>query len=331
MADLSMAYGVTGSRKTSAMGQAAEYLYEKTGGRITRAIYSDGGGWKPIKDRVDAGFIEPYNIQGEPDMPELLRKLSTGYWPERLENGLRPKGVYLKPPTADTWKKVGAYIWEGATTSAELLMKFLRDNQVSIGGDPVGKFTVAGSDFLEKVVGEKPGLFCSNNMKHYDFAQTSIIERFGDLVSLPVDRVLVTAHEASGTDEETREPLRGPGLVGKAGTPKIGRNVGEMIHFEKYVTPGARDGILKTEVRCYYESHPDPKFPNISYDCKSRVPKDLLPQLYKRFPGGFFDPSDFGEYLKFTDEILAQGTDVTAARKASIDSRLGIGKLVVAK
>lgn len=320
-----MVYGVSGSRKTSSMGPVSEYLYEKSGGKVTRAIYSDGGGWKPIKDRVEAGFIEPYNIQGEHDMPELLAKLAQGWWPERLENGLRPKGVYLRAPTADTWKRVGAYIWEGATTSAELLMKFLRDNQISIGGDPVGKFSVSGADFLQRVVGEKPGLFCSNNMKHYDFAQTSVIERFGDFVSLPVDRILVTAHEASGTDEETRDPIRGPGLVGKAGTPKIGRNVGEMIHFEKYVTPTGKDNVLKTEVRCYFESHPDPKFPNVSYDCKSRVPADLIPELVKEFPGGFFEPKDFGRYLKFTDDILAKGTDSAAARKASIDVRLGIG------
>lgn len=319
MAQLNLIYGASGARKTTAIGTAVPYLYERAGGKPGRAVYSDGGGYQVIKGVVEAGFLEPYNIQDEPNIPLLLHKIARGYWPEKLENGLRVKGTKLAPPNAETWKKVGFYVYEGLTSSAELEMKYLRDTQQAIGGEAVGKFNIV-NDFTTDA-DSKPALFCANNMKHYDWVQGEMITLLGEFAGLPVERVLISAHETAGTDDDTRDPIRGPALVGKAGTAKIGKNVGDSIHFEIYTKPVGT--VLQTDVKCYYVSHPDPKFPNVFYNAKSRVPAEMVPEMLKTFPGGTFTPDKFGEYLKTCDSLIATSGQGMVKLRTEIDTRLG--------
>lgn len=314
MAIISVHFGESGSRKTTSMGSAAEYLYERTGGKRGRAIYSDGGGWQVIKGAVDAGLVEPYNIQDEPDLPLLLHKLARGWWPTALVDGLRPRDAKLAPPTDATWKEVGWGIFEGLTSTSELLMKYLRDKQISIGGDPIGKFKI------DDPYGGAPMLFCANNLKHYDFVQGEMLTVLAEFAGQPVERWLITAHEAEGTDDGDRAPIRGPALVGKAGTTKVAKNVGDCIHYE--VVSKAVGALIQNEVRCYYVPHPDQKFANISYKCKSRIPEAQVGALDKAFPGGYFAPNRLGEFLRVTDELVARSGDEFAARKKAIDTKL---------
>lgn len=325
MAEVSVFFGETGARKTTAMGHAAEYLYERSGGKIGRAIYADGGGWRVIKGQVEAGLVQVFNVMDEPNFPMIMTKLSQGWWPSNLDpvTGLRPRDAKTgKPieqwiaPSPEVWSKVGFYIWEGLTSSAELNMKYLRDTQQSMGGDPVGKFTIA-----DPTSANSPMLFCSNNMKHYDWAATNIIERLTNFSGLPVERVLVTAHEASGTDEGTQESIRGPALVGKKATAKVARNLGDCIHFEVYSKKVGE--VTDTDVRCYFQNHPDPKFPSIFYHCKTRVPDTQIGELKKAFPGGYFLPDKIGDFLRTSDELILKGAQDAARRKAEIDARLG--------
>ena len=316
MAETSLLFGSTGAGKTTALGEASAYLYKSTGGKIGRAIYSDIGGYKPIQGLVDAGVIEVYNIAGEPNIPKLLHHLALGYWPEKLEKGVRPAGSKLKPPTDETWDKVGFYLYEGVTSSAELIMKFLRDKQIPIGGEAVGKFSI--DDGADKM------LFCSNNMKHYDFAQSEMLVVIGEFSTLPCSKVIMTAQEAQGQDDDTRDTIRGAAFVGKAATSKVGKNVGDYIHIETYAKadPAQQGQVLVTNRRAYFMAHPDPKFANIMYNCKPRIPLTEVSEVLKQFPGGWFDPARLGEYLEACDRAVARSTDKVRAWKAAADAEL---------
>jgi hypothetical protein len=319
VANTTLCFGKTGSGKTTSFGEAAKYLYEKTG-KPGRGIYSDGGGWKSIQGVVDSGIVEPYNITDEPNMPVLLHMLARGYWPDKLEDGLRPKGVKLTPQRG--LDKVGFYLYEGLTSSSELLMRYLRDRQIPIGGDAVGKFTVKDEE-------GKDWLFCANNMKHYDWVQGEMMVILAELTALPVAKVLISAHEAQGTDEDSKDPIRGPALVGKAGTGKIGKNVGDCIHYETYLST-AKDATATTAIRGYYKTHPDPKFPNIMYDCKARVPLAEIGGVEKAFPNGFFDPRDLGKFLEACDQAVNRSTTALKAWRAEVDAH-GAGAPSAAK
>lgn len=316
-------FGDTGSGKTTALGEAAKYLYETTGGKVGRAIYSDVGGWKPIQGMVDAGIIEPYNITNEPNIPKLLHKLAQGYWPTKLENGLRPPDVKLVKSPPEVWEKVGFYLYEGVTSSSELIMKYLRDTQQPIGGDPVGKFTIKA----DPIVGDEM-LFCSNNMKHYDWVQGEMLVVLAELSSLPVAKVIITAHEATGQDNDTKDPIRGAAFVGKAATAKVGKNVGDYIHFETYAK--VQGEVINTTRRAYFMAHPDPKFPNITYGCKPRIPLAEIGPVLKQFPGGFFDPKDLGLYLEACDQAVLRSTTAVKEWRAKVDASFSGAKREVA-
>jgi hypothetical protein len=330
MATLTCIYGDTGSRKTTALGKAAVYMYEATGGRPGRAIYADLGNWQAIRGVMDAGICAPFNISGEPDMPLLLHKLAQGWWPIELVDGAVPNTPAARHPVQAPWAigfprlkydpaalaQVGFYIFEGLTSASDLMMKYLRDKQVVIAQDVVGKFSIPDQDAGPG----KQTTFCANNMKHFGWAQDEMLALLSEFAALPVPRVFISAHEATGTDADTMDPIRGPGLPGKAGTGKVGRYLGDLIHFEIFnKTVGA---VQTSDVKAYYTSHPDPKFPNISYKCKTRIPEDQVAALEKRFPGGWFAPGQFDEFLRFTDELLASSGSAIAAKKAEIDARL---------
>jgi hypothetical protein len=322
VAETTLMFGDTGSGKTTALGEAAQYLYKMTGGKTGRAVYTDVGGWKPIQGMVDAGIIEPYNIIGEPNMPKLLHKLAQGYWPTRLEGGLRPPDVKLIRSPAETWNQIGFYLYEGITSSSELLMKFLRDTQQPIGGDAVGKFTIKA----DPIFGEEM-LFCSNNMKHYDWVQGEMLVVLAELSSLPVAKVIITAHEATGQDNDTKDPIRGAAFVGKAATAKVGKNVGDYIHVETYSKVAGE--VINTTRRAYFMAHPDPKFPNITYGCKPRIPLTEIGPVLKQFPGGYFDPKDLGLYLEACDRAVERSTATVKEWKQAVDRELALAKQAV--
>ncbi len=330
MAILTCGFGETGARKTTAMGRAARYMYERTG-LPSRAIYSDMGNWQVIRGEVEAGIIEPFLITGEPNMLQLLHKLARGEWPAKIQDGIAverhpvdpkdPTGIgdakMLKTP--DLGSKIGAYFWEGLSSTSDLLMKYLRDYRVNIKGEVPSQFQSMDKD------SGKATLFCANSLAHFGYTQDEmIVSLLAEFSALPVERVFITAHESEGTDEETREPIRGPALAGKKGTNRIGKNLGDLFHFDVYNKTDAAKGTVSTDVRVFYKNHPDPKFPNITYKCKTRVPEQLVAELERKFPGGYFSPTQFDEFLAFYDSLMdkaaADATEwrrkVDAARKA---------------
>lgn len=332
MAILICSYGESSSRKTTAMGRAAKYVYEKTG-LPGRAVYSDIGNWQVIRPLVEAGIVEPFNISGEPELLALLRKLSRGYWPTGLKDGRpverHPAPAGFKDPIGITMpkmsldpqlgSKVGFYIWEGLTSTSELLMKYLRDYRINIkANEPLSPFKTKDLDSGQDM------LFCANSMAHYGYVQDEMISTLlPELAALPVERVFITAHEAGGSDEGDKLPIRGPGLVGKAGTDRIGKNLGDVLHHEVYNEADPKDpkGLLVTKVRVYFKNHSDPRLLNTTYKCKTRLPEDQVAALEKIYPGGWFSVDKYDEFLAIYDGLLAKSSDNVAKWKQDLDKK----------
>lgn len=330
MAVLICCYGESSSRKTTSMGRAAQYMYKKTG-LPGRAIYSDTGNWEAIRPQVEAGIIEPFNITGEPELLMQLHKLARGEWPTKLVNGVAqerwPKadkapfdlGVAKMAKTPDLSKKVGFYIWEGLTSTSELLMKYLRDYRINIkANEALSPFSTKDQDSGQDMK------FCANSMAHYGYVQEEITSSLlPELAALPVERIFITAHECATTEEEggSKAPIRGPALVGKAATSRIGKNLGDVIHYEVFAKVDPKNtSVLTTDVRAYYKSHPDPKFPNIFYNCKTRLPEDKVAAMEAKFPGGFFSPNELDKFLEVYDGLLLDSAASMLEWKRSIDA-----------
>jgi len=328
MADTCLIYGDSGTWKTTNLGFAAKYLYERTGGKIIRLISADGGKWKPVEPLVALGIIEPFYVAEVPAPLVLIRKLSIGYWPDKLHNGYwDAKTGKLLPPTPEVWKRVGGYLIEGLTSLSDVEMEDLRDKQRKIGEDSVGNFTESGPG------GSGDEKFAANCRAHYGFVQREMLARLKSFSALPCDRVLFSAHEAKGTDEDTQAAIRGPALTGQKGTDKVPKEVGDCIHFEQYVKDVTEeDPITKgkftykqTSVRAYFMSHPDPVFKDILYKCKPRVPPETVGQLLAKYRGGFFEPTTehgLDEFLRFEDELLTRATDGQRKWKEAIDLQI---------
>lgn len=337
-------YGKSGTHKTTQIGFIARYIYEKTG-KPMRLVSADGGGWRPILPEVEAGLIEPYSIRNEPNPTFILHKIVEGWWPTEIKDGLRV-GKQLSQTSIEG---IGGYAFEGVTTISELMIDHLAGKK--LGMNPAYSLTMSSSgetisssekgdlkdkkfDSGEKLIDDK-GKELSNvvsgaySQDHYGYVQKTVIEKMVMSWDLPVELVVWTAHEAQGEDEMDRTTVRGPALVGKKGTPKIGRNVGMLIHCE----PTMVEKIIKknnvdikmevAEVRYHFMAHPDKIVSKITWEAKPRIPSTLMPELLKVYPNGFFVPSyteGLDRYLRVEDDLLEKGSNDAKDFRAKIDS-----------
>lgn len=298
-ANTRLIYGNSGTFKTTQIGFMAEYIWRKYH-KITRLISAEG--WAPIQDRVDAGLIVPWGIDKgdiKKNSPlSIVRKLSKGWWPK-----LNPHTgkLRLEPTTPEEWKQVGGIAIEGLDSIGDLFMEELRIRHQKVAEEVVSPFTattelVEGTDSAEQ--------FSASARSHYGFVQREVHGLVRGFSSLPVQEILFSSHEAKGEDEETRMVIRGPGVVGSAVTGSLPGWVGDCLHADSYSRPekvkvpdptDPKKQVeiiqLKTIVRVWFVKHPDEKFTSVSYPAKLRVPSRLLPKVYEKWPGGYFEPS----------------------------------------
>lgn len=333
-------YGRSGTFKTSQVGFLAQYIFEKTNGKILRLVSADGGGWKPIQPFIDAGLIEAFSIVDEPNPIFLVHKLVQGYWPKEIDK----QGKMVGKQVFKDLSKVGAYVFEGVTTISERFLDHLAGKKLGMNPSYSLRLSSSGEDIITSDKGDlvtkeyksTVSIVDENNkpleaitsgaysQDHYGFVQKAIIEKLIISWSLPVELVMWTAHEAEGSDEMDRNPVRGPAVVGKKGTPKIGRNVGTLIHAESFTTtkqilqpllnnkPQPPKIEEVTEVRYNFMSHPDKLSNKIIWECKPRTPAASIPSLLKEFPNGYFVPSTsngIDKFLKKEDELMNKGVE----------------------
>ncbi len=310
MAASILAYGKTGTTKTSQIRYIAEYVYEKTG-KKTRMITSDTGSlWAPVEDLVDAGIIIPLLFPTDPRYNPLatMRKLRRGEWP--TTNELKPSvQVGTQWKSQNTWtpwsavesSEIGAYAVESLTSYGSGILRDLAEKNISVGtGNVPGLRT------------EDAEVFASNTMQHYGMGQSEILEMLNSFIALPVEYVYFTALEGAGEDDDgpTKRTVLGPKSLGKAITEVIPQRVGDCLHLVDAIEEktGAR------EIRAYLRNHPDSQVAKMNWPAKIRLlnTPDVLNTFQKRYPEGFMKltiEKGIRELLEFKAEMATLAKD----------------------
>jgi hypothetical protein len=274
-----LVYGATGTHKTTAVGHFARYIHETTGKR-TRLIASDAN-VEPIQDYIDDGIIEPIFLVESPDLLGIAIQLCRGFWPDETGKLQRHLGI----------NDVGAYAWEGITSTAQLFMSHLAQKGQKIQEDVVGQFSEAGVKFG------------ANPRSHYGFVPQQIYMMLTDLGSLPVERVLVTAHEGKGQDDFSKQLVYGPAAVGTAATNRIPPYVGDLFHFDSVEVGNATAKSIET--RAYFRPHPDPQT-KVLWPAKTRLRPRAVEAVQAQWPEGFIKlelGSGIDEYFRLQDSL----------------------------
>ena len=347
MAKSILIYGPTGAWKTTQIRWLARYIYEKYE-KITRVIYtgaSDGG---LTKAEENAGLIESFRIGLRDNPCSMIRLLARGRWPRVVEDRGAIR-LQLVEPTADTWKKVGAIVLDSLGMGAEEAMRDTIDKGRPMAQEVVTPFTekveIVNAQGQVSTIEEK---FAAASKAHYGFGQNFASGIINAMSSLPVEIVMFTTMEKKVEEEDSsgRQTIYGPELPGNKLTPKVGGLVGDLLHFDQYfvtsevpdidpatnqqrmvtdpqtkkVTP-AMTKVMLPKTRVYFVKHPDLKT-GITFPAKPRIPSEKWPEMLKKWPCGYFEPTITGgldEYLKFEDELEGGATDALKEWREKID------------
>jgi hypothetical protein len=336
MARTGCIYGPTGSRKTTQIKRLAHYVAKRTG-KATLLLSLDGGGWAPCQPEVEVGMIRPYRCETATLPLVLLRKISQGYWPENPEE-TNPERINLIPINYD---EVAGFAIEGWTSIGGVVMRYLPDQGINVGGEDRKKAN-SNMSFAQavQVMGVwQPQDFGSNTRGDYNFVLRFLSGFVNNCASLPMEYVLHTALEAK-TEDDDRSTIYGPAIEGKKGTAQCGAWVGDLIHAQDYPVaktmkvPDPQDStkqieqsIIDMTVRFHFKKHLDPAT-GIPFPAKPRVTPEKLGELDKRFPGGYFEPTadgrdGFDAYLEMLDELSVGQADTLKDWRQRMDVKLG--------
>jgi hypothetical protein len=324
-------YGPSGSRKTTAVKHLSHYIAQKTG-KATLLLSADGGGWSPCEPEVQAGMIIPYRIDTATFPMPLMNAFSRGYWPKDLQATEAAK-INMVPID---WTKIGGIAVEGWTSISQVIMRYLPDKGISVGGEDrskLGGFTqpLMMDGKLEQMH------FRSNTRGDYGFIQAQLYGLVMNFNSLPCEYVMYTALE-SKTEDDDRSTIYGPSISGKKATNLAPSWVGDLLHAQDYTIKREVDDVdiatgkktqstlLETEVRFFYAKHPDPTT-GIPFPAKPRVTPEKIAELYKEFPGGYFVPSPtegFDKYLDVCDRLATEQaqSDTLKGWREKMDEKL---------
>jgi hypothetical protein len=328
-------YSDTGGRKTSQVKSFAHYIAETTG-KATLLLSGDGGGWEPCDPEVRAGMILPYRVETSTLPLIILRRISQGFWPKD-PNEADPSRINLVPID---YSKVGGIAVEGWTSIGQIIMRYLPDKGINVGGEDRTK--LGGFSQQMYVQGELvTEHFRSSTRGDFLFVQNCLYGLVMNFNSLPVSYVLYTAL-ASKTEDDDRTTVYGPSIAGKKATAQCGAWVGDLIHGQDYSvnrkvkvpsptgTGEVESDIVETLVRFYYKKHPDPTT-GIMFPAKARITPERVSALEQRFPGGYFEPvlkdekmvsGWFRDYLLAIDELSIQQADALRGWREKMDAKL---------
>lgn len=268
-----VAYGDSGTYKSTNARFFAQYLFEKTG-KPVRLISAEDSSKIVFQPLIEIGVVEPVFMTKVREPLVMLRRLARGEWPTFNEKG----EAQWQP--LEKWRgNVSGYIIEGLSSISEQLLEDQRDNHRFLREQKSDAFEIGSEKFA---VASQTAI---------GFVQMEMLRHLRSFGSLPVDRVLWTAHEAKGKEEDSGLPIRGPALVGTAKTAGIQKYCGVLLHFD----------TVQGKVRVYYEAHPDPTFPNLNYKAKTTIPAEQIAELRNIFKGGYFEPTPNGGLDKFLE------------------------------
>jgi hypothetical protein len=310
----------------------AHYIARATG-KSTLLLSCDGGGWEPCEPEVAAGMIKPYRVETSTLPLSILSNISKGYWPKDTAE-TDPAKINLVPVD---WSTVGGVAVEGWTSISQVIMRYLPDRGINVGGEDRSKL---GGFSQEMYVngGLVKSDFRSNTRGDYGFVQNTLYGLVMNFNSLPCRYVLYTALE-SKTEDDDRTTVFGPSISGKKATAQCGAWVGDLIHAQDYplarkvMVPDPNDpgkqmsqDLIETVVRYYFKKHPDPAT-GILFPAKTRVTPEQVAALDKEYPGGYFQPTPTGngidQYLETVDRLAASQGDSLKDWRKRADAKLG--------
>ena len=153
--------------------------------------------------------------------------------------------------------KYAVYAFEGLTAFGNFQMNSLIDRGArgeKIGAEAPAKFT----DGKQK--------FASSNMTYYGIIQNRLHALVNRTRLLPEMHVYWTALEMRATDQDTKLPIFGPELVGKAKTGVAPAWFGNTLSVVQWPEGD------KTQRRLYLKTYYDRENPSIPHNCKNRIP-----------------------------------------------------------
>jgi len=323
-------YAATGCWKSTQIKFFARRIAEVTG-KATLLLSTDGGGWAPCEPEIIAGMIIPWRMETAYTPLSLLRKVSQGYWPknvdqinEAIASGFATGQLDLENSSMVPidWTKIGGMAVEGLTSLSEMMMRFLPDKGLAVGGQSRNGNNMS---FQQGVVvnGEATlETFSSNTQGDYGWVPNQIYGIVNNLNSLPCHSIMYTALEAKGKDDDG-STVYGPDLPGKKATAKCGPWFGDLIHGQDYPVPRTvkvpdpadsskqmDQVVVDVAVRMFYRKHPDPST-GILFPAKPRCAPEKIAELEAEFPGGFFTPTtEYGldRYMSAVDRLAADAS-----------------------
>lgn len=250
-------YGHPGSGKTTYLNQLADILLEAWPSKIIRLVTAEESA--PLLSKIAGGKIQCWHLDRMRYPFEALRFASQGYWPLKLDDPLSKYSA----PSPETWEKVSATFFEGASSFGDYLL-----GSQAYGG--LAARTARGEKLGldEKTVNFQDGsvLVGGNNRSQYNTVQSDVLACIGYSRQLPCTLVW-TAHQDQFVPAQGNESIIGPVIVGTAKMPAIIRAFGNVLHAYTCMAPDP-----KGEKRLYLTDHYWAMNPTVPMRARTQLP-----------------------------------------------------------
>ena len=276
-----LAYGRSGSGKTSIVGQLASHVHKALGKR-TRLYTADRGGIGPIRPKVNLGLVDVI-YKGATDPWLFLHQAALGR--------IRRDGKWVDTDNSD----IGLMAYESLDSVCYSMLENLSDKAatgVNIGGDANAKFAVNEE-------GEK-FIVAGNNMAHYGVIQSRLRKEVWLSQDQSVDYVMWTAGVGKEEDPAAAKKVLGPDSIGKALTTEIPRWFDYTFRLD---TVPARPGQKERHL-LYIGTHIDLGAGNVAGLGNARLPLEA-PDL----PTSVVEPADIVQALTMLQDAEKQAEE----------------------
>lgn len=281
-------YGRTNSGKTAQIGAFSEYVYQVTGGKISRLYTCDRGGTTTIQPHVDLGLVEVVEM-GNTDPWIFLNKAVRGFVRDASGKWVPGKN-----------ENVGMFAFEGLRSFAESLKEWMANK--SSEGTNIG----GGSNISFKTTGDGETLSIGgNNPSHYGVAQDRMTSEIWKSQKLDAPFILWTSSVSKDDDLVSAGKVLGPDVIGKALTAEVPRWFSYTFRID--VLP-AQQGKAERHI-LYLGSHVDISAGNATGVGNIRRPIDAAP-LSKLT----IEPANLAEAMRILDEGAVDAKEVLRKR-----------------
>lgn len=260
--------GPHSSGKTLLAAQLADYVEKKSGGKMHTRLYSaDRGGYDNLQSRIDKGTLKVHNAVGCEHPFEHLEQCARGWWEDA-------EGVW-KPPTEQTWKEVGARVYEGVLSFSTAMKQSITEN---IENGRISVDPNAASKYERPSVSFKDGNTQITGMPttHYGTVYGRLELWINSSMSYPGICVW-TSQEKDVDDPKGNAIAIGPAVEGMKLVPILPswfRHTLYLNNSESKRTPG---GTVEQQYRVYIKQHNHPTLVTVPYIGKLRLGDNVNP------------------------------------------------------